>query len=52
MIFNLLRERTGKPGKAAVLHSHGEVLPFNLAGADLLRGRVTFDSHPMNSAGL
>lgn len=37
MIFDLLRERVGEPSEAAHLHSHGEVLALDIAGADVLR---------------
>jgi hypothetical protein len=41
VIFDLLRERVSEPGEAAHLHPHGEVLPFDVAGVDLLRIGVT-----------
>ena len=40
VVFDLLREGIGKPGEAAHLHPHGEVLPLDVAGADMLRVRV------------
>jgi len=37
MVFDLLGERIGESRKAAVMHSQGKVLPFDIAGADVLR---------------
>jgi hypothetical protein len=34
--FNLLRERIGQAGEAPHLHSHRQVLPFDIACADML----------------
>jgi hypothetical protein len=44
MVLNLLRERVRQPGKPAHLHSHGQVLPFNVTGADVLGVRRPNDS--------
>ncbi len=41
MVFNLLRERVRKPGEAAHLHAHREILPFNVAGVHVLRVGVS-----------
>ncbi len=35
------RESVGKPGQTPKLHSHGQVLPFNEAGRDMLRAGVS-----------
>ena len=39
MILQLLAERIRQPGEAAYIHSHVEVLPFHIAGADVFRVR-------------
>jgi hypothetical protein len=36
-----LRESVSQPSESAHLHSHGQVLPFDMAGADAGRVRVT-----------
>ena len=35
------RESVGEPGQTPKLHSHGQVLPFNEAGRDMLRAGVS-----------
>src|SRR5206468_3669350 len=39
MILNLLAERIGQASEAPDLHPHREILPLNVAGADVLRVR-------------
>ena len=39
MVFNLLAERVGQARKAAHVHTHRQVLPFDVGRADVLRVR-------------
>jgi hypothetical protein len=41
VVFNALAERICQACKPAHLHSHVEILSLNVAGADMLRIRVT-----------
>jgi hypothetical protein len=34
-MLEFLRERIGKPGEAPQVHSHAEILPLHVAGADV-----------------
>ena len=40
MVINLFREGVSQSGKPACSHPHAEVVPFNVAGVDVLRVRV------------
>ena len=41
--LDLLAEAVGQAGEPAHVHPHGEVLPLDVAGADVLRVRVAGD---------
>ena len=43
VIFDLFRERVGQPCEAAHLHSHGEIVPFDVGRAHVGRIRVALD---------
>jgi hypothetical protein len=43
MVFQLLRKRIRQSRKASEGHPRGEVMPFNIAGRDMLPCRVTLD---------
>lgn len=45
VVFPLLTESVSQAGESANLHSHGEVLSFNVAGANLLGGGASDDWH-------
>lgn len=43
VILNLFRVGISQPGKPSIVHSDGEVLALNVAGADVLRVRPSLD---------
>lgn len=49
-VRQLLAERIGQPRQAAKLHSHSEVLPFNVAGRDMGGVRVALSNFGYNQS--
>ena len=45
VVLPLFAESIRQPGESANLHSHGEILPFNVAGANLLGVGASDDWH-------
>ena len=45
VVLKLFAERVRQASEAAHVHSHVEVLPFHVAGGDVLRFRLTDDFH-------
>lgn len=43
VILELLRERIGQPSKPSHAHSHRQILPLNIARADVLRIGASVD---------
>lgn len=55
VILNLFAESIGEARKAANAHAHGQGLPLNIRGADMLRVGVALTvavRHPIQVAGL